>query len=363
MAIEFLVSALVERFSDLCHQVIIEIAIVKHREPHAEHFVRLEQMADIAARIKAASGTVTVGVDRKRIALIFLVIDIHRALPCEDIAMTRVSGRHNAVKEVDASVNGFENIDGRADTHEIAGLILGHKGLNGIDDVIHHLGFFTDGKTAEGIAGQIEFGDTLHVVDADIVVRTALVDTEQHLIFIDGLRQGIESCHFVFATGEPTGRAVNGCLYVIAGRGIFDAFIERHRDRGSDIRLNLHTFFGTHEDTSAVHVGSELHAFFVDLAELGERKDLETAAVCENGSRPIEKLMDTAHIADNVVARTNVEMIGIGKLDLTADFIKILCGDTALDGRGSAHVHENGSLYRSVNGFKGAAARASFLLE
>jgi hypothetical protein len=110
-------------------------------------------------------------------------------------------------------------------------------------------------------------------------------------------------------------------------------------------------------------VRCELYAFLTDLAELREGEYLEAAAIRQNGSVPIEKLVDAAHIADNVVTRTNVEMVGIGELDLTADLIKILCGDTALDGRGSTDVHKDGSLDRSVNGLKGTAARTAFLFE
>ena len=324
MTVEFLVSAFVECFSDLRHEIVIEIEIMKHGKTHTEHFVCLEKMTDIAARIESAGGALTIGVDRQRIALIFLVVDVHRTLPGEDIAVARVSRGHNAVKEVNASVYRLQNVDGRTDTHQITRLVLGHKGLNGLDDMIHDFRFFADGKTAERIAGEIEFGDTLHMVDTDIVIRTALVDTEEHLIFIDGFGQGIESCHFVLTTRKPTGRAVNGCLHVIAGRGIFDAFVKRHRNGRRDVGLDLHAFLRSHKNTSAVYVRCELYAFLTDLAELREGEYLKAAAIRQNGSVPIEKLVDAAHIADNVVTRTNVEMVGIGELDLTADLIKIL---------------------------------------
>ena len=199
------------------------------------------------------------------------------------------------------------------------------------------------------------------MVNTDIIVRSALVDTEKHLIFIDGFRQGIQTVHLIFAAFQPASGAVNGSLDVISGRGIFNAFIKRHCDRGSDVRLNLHTFFGTHKNASAIYVRSELYAFFRNFTELRKRENLETAAIRQNGSVPIKEFVDTAHIVNNVIARTNVEMICVGKLDLTADVVKVLCGNTALNGCGSTNVHKNGRLNRPVNGFESTAARAAFL--
>ena len=105
MTIELLVSALVKRFTDLRHQIVIEIKIVKNGKAHTKHLVRLKKMADIASGIEAASGALAIGIDRQRIALIFLVIDVHRALPCEDIAMAGIAGWHDAVEEIHAAVD------------------------------------------------------------------------------------------------------------------------------------------------------------------------------------------------------------------------------------------------------------------
>ena len=178
MTVKFFVSAFVDRFADLRHQIVIEIEVVENCQTHTEHFVRLEKMADITAGIETARRAITVGIDRQRISLIFAVIDIHRTLPGEDIAVTGISGGHNAVKEVNASVDGFQNIDRRTDTHQIAGLILGHKGLYRVNDVIHHLCLFTYGKTTDRVTGEIEFLNALHMIDTDIVDKTKQIANE-----------------------------------------------------------------------------------------------------------------------------------------------------------------------------------------
>ena len=362
MAIKFFVSAFVDRLTDLRHEIVIEIEVVEHRKTHTEHFVRLEQVADIASGIEAASRTSAVGVDGKGVTLIFLVIDVHRALPSEDIAMARIAGGHHAVKEIHAAVNSLKDIPRCADTHQIARLIHGHVGLYLLDDVIHHLRLLTNGKTADGVTGEVKFADALHVVDADIIVGAALVDTKKHLIFVDRFGQGIEARHLVFAAFEPAGRARNGISHVVTGRGIFDTLVKRHRTGGGDIRLDLHALFRAHEDALTIDVGGKFHAVLIDLAKLGEGEHLKTAAIRKDGACPVEELVDTAHIADDVVTGAKMEVVRIGKLDLTADVVKILRGDTALNGGASADVHEYGGLNRAVNSLKRAAARSSLLL-
>jgi hypothetical protein len=110
-------------------------------------------------------------------------------------------------------------------------------------------------------------------------------------------------------------------------------------------------------------VGSKLNALFGNLAELRQGEHLKAAAIRQNRSVPIEEFVNTAHIVNNVITRTDVEMIRIGKLNLTTDVVEVLRRNTALDGCGSTYVHENGGLDRSVNGFKRTAARATLLLQ
>ena len=42
MAIKFLISAFIQRFAYLFHQIVVEIEIMKHGKAHTEHFIRLE---------------------------------------------------------------------------------------------------------------------------------------------------------------------------------------------------------------------------------------------------------------------------------------------------------------------------------
>ena len=60
-----------------------------------------------------------------------------------------------------------------------------------IENVIHLLMGLTYGETAYRIAVQIHVRNGLGMLDPDGIHNAALVDTEQKLLFVDGIRQGI----------------------------------------------------------------------------------------------------------------------------------------------------------------------------
>ena len=73
--------------------------------------------------------------------------------------------------------------------------------------------------------------------------------------------------------------------------------------------------------------------------------------------------MQTAETVNEVIAGTDVQMIGVGQLDLTVQIVEIHGGDTALDGGTGAHIHENRRFNGAVYGLKPSAAGASFFFE
>ena len=62
--------------------------------------------------------------------------------------------------------------------------------------------------------------------------------------------------------------------------------------------------------------------------------------------------MDAAHFINDILARTDVEVIGIRKLDLTADMLKVARRNAALYCGRRADVHKNGGLNIAVYGLK-----------
>ena len=102
---------------------------------------------------------------------------------------------------------------------------------------------FSYSQSTYRITIQIHLTDRFCVIDTDIIKDSSLIDTEQQLIFIDRIFLHIASfCH--------------------AGR----ALIESHRNGGSQVGLDLHTLFRSHEDLVTIDVGTESYAFFLDLS-------------------------------------------------------------------------------------------------
>ena len=73
--------------------------------------------------------------------------------------------------------------------------------------------------------------------------------------------------------------------------------------------------------------------------------------------------MKAAQLLDHLVAGAQVEMVGIGQLDLTADVLQIVGGHRPLDGPLGAHIHEHRGLGRTVRAGKHAPAGAALLLD
>ena len=176
LLVETLEVVAVQSVADLLHQIVVEIQIVQNRQAHTEGFLCLDQVADIAAAVEPAGGASAILVDGAGVSRVFLVEQVHLAVPCEQIAVAGVTGRHHTVEEIHAAMHRFQNILRRAHAHQIAGLILGHIGLHRLDDAVHFLRFLAHGQTADGVAIQLHLRDLLHMADAQRFVGAALGD-------------------------------------------------------------------------------------------------------------------------------------------------------------------------------------------
>jgi hypothetical protein len=66
----------------------------------------------------------------------------------------------------------------------------------------------------------------------------------------------------------------------------------------------------------AVHVAAELGAFFLHVARVGQREDLEAARVGEEGLLPAGEFMDAAEALEDLGTRTQEQVIGVRQQDL-----------------------------------------------
>ena len=161
------------------------------------------------------------------------------------------------------------------------------------------------------------------MLDTDIFVDRTLVNTKEHLMLIDRIRQAVQSCHLFFAAMQPSCRTLYRTLDIFSFCHTGRTLIKCHGDRGRQIRLDLHALFRSHENLSAVYMGIEIYAFFFDLAEFCKGKDLESAGVCQNRTLPIHKFVKSAKLLHYFVTWTHMQMICIRQFHLWSHTINL----------------------------------------
>ena len=223
-----------------------------------------------------------------------------------------VAGGHHAVEEIHAPGHGLQDIPRRAHAHQIAGLVLGHVLLHRLDGVVHLPVGLPYRKAPDGVAWQIQLRDALHVLDPDVMEHSTLVDAEEHLTGVYRILRGVILCQRLLAALQPAHRPGAGLDHIVPGRGDLDALIKGHGDVRAQVCLDAHALLRPHEDVSAVHMGVEADAVLLDLAQGGQGKDLKAAAVGEDGAVPGHELVQTAQLLDELVARTDMQVVGVG---------------------------------------------------
>ena len=235
--------------------------------------------------------------------------------------------------------------------------------LHRIDDPIHFLGGFTNRQAADGVAGQIQFCDPLHVINADVLVSAALVDAPKLLLRVHRIRQAVQTGIFFLAPNQPAIGAIHALENIVPGGRILNTLVKSHTNITAQIGLDLHTLLGAHKDLPAVNMGGEIHAFLLDLPQTGQAEHLKSAGIRQDRTVPGHELMQTAALPDQLVRRPQVQMVGVAQLHLTTDILQILSAESALDGTLGAYIHKDRRLDRAMGAGKFAPASLAFLFQ
>ena len=108
----------------------------------------------------------------------------------------------------------------------------------------------------------------------------------------------------------------------------------------------------------------EGHAFLPDLAQSRKRKNLKASAVGQDGSVPAHEPVQTAHRTHHLIARTQVQVIRVGKLDLAADVLEVKRAQAAFDRRLRADIHKYRRLhFAAVGAAEFAAPGFAFIFD
>ena len=95
--------------------------------------------------------------------------------------------------------------------------------------------------------------------------------------------------------------------------------IELHDHVGAEVALDLHHALRRERVLRAVDVAAKLDAVLAHGAQPLEREDLKATGVGEDRPIPSHEPMQSAEIANQLVARPQVQMIRVGENHLRAD--------------------------------------------
>ena len=145
--------------------------------------------------------------------------------------MPGVPGRHDTVEKVDSPGDSLNDVAGGSDAHKIPGFLLRHMGLYRLYDFIHHLGALPYGQATNGVAGQVQLRNPLHMCHANVPIGSTLVDAPKHLLGVHRIRKSVQSGIFCLTPLQPPIGPVHALLHIVPWRRIFNAFEMCIRDR------------------------------------------------------------------------------------------------------------------------------------
>src|SRR6202043_4267799 len=123
-------------------------------------------------------------------------------------------------------------------------------------------------------------------------------------------------------------------------RRSFDAFVQHHDDIRAQSDLNFKGFLRREKMLGAVEVRAKRDAVVRNFAQIAEAENLEAAGVGENRARPRHETVKPAHLADELMAGTKIEMIRVGEENLNAEVFEFLLR-LAFHRGGGADRHES----------------------
>ena len=187
-------------------------------------------MTDVGSAVVTARRALAAFLDRARIQLVFLVEQIHFSMVCVNMAVASVPARIYAVEEIDAALYAFQNVCRRSNAHQIRRFVFRQVRNDFVENMVHLLVALSYCQTADCIAIEIHLGNPFCMVNADILINRTLVDSEQKLMFVDRVFPLVQLLHLIFASLQPSRRAVDRVLHITALCHTRRALVESHRD-------------------------------------------------------------------------------------------------------------------------------------
>ena len=104
-----------------------------------------------------------------------------------------------------------------------------------------------------------------------------------------------------------------------------------------------------------INMGAELYPLFAYFSQRSQGKHLKPAAVRQYGSVPVHKFMQASCLPDNVVTRSQVQMVCVGEDYVCSHFFNFFRAH-GLDGSLCSHRHKYRRLYITMRCMNNASS-------
>lgn len=303
----------------LADQGLVVGDVVERQEDRAEHFAGNKKVPEIRTGVAAAGQAAAVGIEGSEVLLVCGIFDADGTMAGEGHSIAAIASRHNAVEHVDAAADGFEQIFGATDTHQIARLVRGQERDSAVEGGIHLRRRLSDTQATDGVAGEVHAKQPKGRAFAEIRMKSTLHDPKERLV---GAGLGGS------AAFGPASGAVDGAKNFFAGFAGRRAFVEAHDAVCSERFLDLHGAFRRKLKQITVDVGSEDDFVVIEPAKIGKTEHLKSAAVGENRAIPIHELVQPAMELHDAFAGAEGKMVGVGQQHLCTNFTELLWEQT-----------------------------------
>ncbi len=297
-------------------------------------------MVQVGARIIARRRTRALRIERRRIVRVHRVAQVDRPAPRIGEPVPPVARRQHAIEHVDAAPHGLDQVQRRADTHEVARLRLRQEWQRRIERRQHQVVPLADRETADRITFEIHRDQRFGRAPPQLGIRSALHDAEQRLAAGGRPRRALRQEGGARAL-RPAQRQLHGALHLAPFRRQLDAFVELHLDVRAEQALDLDRALRRQHVPRAVEVRLKERPLLGDLADLRQAHDLEAARVRQDRLLPAHKRMQPAELGDALRAGPQHEMVGVAEQDIRAR-VPHLLRIKRLHRRHRADRHERG---------------------
>ena len=148
---------------------------------------------------------------------------------------------------------------------------------------------------------------------AEFRIDTTLDDREHNLI-VPVQRLGLtEMLEITLKPSLSQFKRLGSVLFVSV---TWTALVKRHHYVSADNSLGVNVILWSKSVPRTINVRLETATLLGDFSDFGQREHLESAAVRQDRSVPVLKLVKSADLFQGVETRPQIEMIGVAKDDL-----------------------------------------------